>query len=39
MARYAFLMYDPEDWHDTADEQAVLTELVLRLPPARRAVA
>jgi hypothetical protein len=29
MARYAFLMYDPEDWHDTADEQAVVDEMRL----------
>ena len=26
MARFVFLMYDAEDWHDTADEQAVADE-------------
>jgi hypothetical protein len=29
MARYVFLMYDAEDWHDTADEQAVIDEMRL----------
>jgi hypothetical protein len=29
MARYAFLMYDSEDWYDTVDEQGVVDELRL----------
>ena len=29
MARYVFLMYDAEDWHDTADEQGVVDEFRL----------
>ena len=29
MARYVFLMYDAEDWHDTADAQAVVDEMRL----------
>ena len=29
MARYVFLMYDPEDWYDTADEQDVVDEMRL----------
>ena len=29
MARYVFLMYDAEDFYDTADEQAVVDEMRL----------
>ena len=29
MARYVFLMYDAEDWHDTTDEQGVIDEFRL----------
>jgi hypothetical protein len=29
MARYVFLMYDAEDWYDTADEQGVIDEMRL----------
>ena len=29
MARYVFLMYDAEDWYDTADEQDVVDEMRL----------
>jgi hypothetical protein len=29
VARYVFLMYDPEDFYDTADEQAVVDEMRL----------
>ena len=29
MARYVFLMFDAEDWYDTADEQAVADEFRL----------
>lgn len=29
MARYVFLMYDAEDWHDTVDEQGVADEFRL----------
>jgi hypothetical protein len=29
MARYVFLMYDAEDWHDTVDEQGVVDEMRL----------
>ncbi|MFP5071433.1 YciI family protein [Pseudonocardia nantongensis] len=29
MARYVFLMYDSEDWHDTVDEQGVADEFRL----------
>ena len=29
VARYVFLMYDAEDWYDTADEQAVVDEMRL----------
>lgn len=29
MARYVFLMYDAEDWYDTADEQSVVDEMRL----------
>ena len=29
MARYMFLMYDSEDWYDTADEQGVVDEMRL----------
>lgn len=29
MARYLFLMYDTEDWHDTVDEQGVVDEMRL----------
>ncbi|MDD7966397.1 YciI family protein [Actinomycetospora lemnae] len=29
MARYVFLMYDSEDWYDTADEQGVADEFRL----------
>ncbi|ALE73690.1 PhnB protein [Pseudonocardia sp. Ae168_Ps1] len=29
MARYVFLMYDAEDWYDTADEQGVADEVRL----------
>lgn len=29
MARYVFLLYDAEDWHDTADEQGVVDEFRL----------
>ncbi len=29
MARYVFLMYDSEDWYDTADEQGVADEMRL----------
>jgi hypothetical protein len=29
MARYAFLMYDAEDWYDTVDEQGVVDEMRL----------
>ena len=29
MARYVFLMYDSEDWHDTVDEQGVADEFAL----------
>jgi hypothetical protein len=29
MARYVFLMYDAEDWWDTADEQGVVDEVRL----------
>jgi hypothetical protein len=29
MARYVFLMYDAEDWYDTADDQSVIDEMRL----------
>lgn len=29
MARYVFLMYDAEDFYDTADEQAIVDEMRL----------
>jgi hypothetical protein len=29
MARYTFLMYDTEDWHDTVDEQGIADEFRL----------
>ena len=29
MARYTFLMYYSEDWHDTVDEQGVADEIRL----------
>jgi hypothetical protein len=29
MARYTFLLYDSEDWYDTADEQGVAEDLRL----------
>ena len=29
MARYVFLLYDAEDWHDTADEQQLVDEFRL----------
>ncbi|HZG90417.1 MAG TPA: YciI family protein [Pseudonocardia sp.] len=29
MARYVFLMYDSEEWYDTADEQGVVDEMRL----------
>jgi hypothetical protein len=29
VARYVFLMYDAEDWHDTIDEQGVIDEFRL----------
>jgi len=29
VARYVFLMYDAEDWYDTADEQDVVDEMRL----------
>ncbi|GAA4867568.1 YciI family protein [Actinomycetospora straminea] len=29
MARYVFLLYDDEDWYDTADEQGVADEFAL----------
>lgn len=29
MARYMFLLYDSEDWYDTADQQGVVDELQL----------
>jgi hypothetical protein len=29
MARYVFLLYDAEDWYDTADEQGIADEMRL----------
>ena len=29
MARYVFLMFDAEDWHDTVDEQGIADEFRL----------
>ena len=29
MARYVFLMYESEDWHDTVDEQGIADEFAL----------